>query len=132
MFFAHSTNDSTRANWQSLIGHLHDVSDIAAGFGARLGISEAARLAGLLHDLGKYSPAFQARLGGVTERVDHSTAGAALVLQLASGDDRIIADLIAYAIAGHHAGLPDRQGESRSTLSERLAEYSQSPLAPEW
>ena len=54
---------------------------------------------------------FQARLSGAREAVDHSTAGAALAMDLASGDDRIIAEFIAYAIAGHQAGLPDRQGE---------------------
>ncbi len=132
MYFAHSTRDPTRANWQPLATHLRDVSAIAAEFGARLGIGPAAGLAGLLHDLGKYSQTFQARLNGAKERVDHSTAGAALAMQLASGDDRMIAELVAYAIAGHHAGLPDKQGESLSTLSERLTAFSQSSIAPDW
>ena len=76
-------------------------------------------MAGLLHDLGKYTPEFQARLRGDTTSVDHSTAGAAEILRLTSGLDNMIGQLIAYAIAGHHAGLPDRIGETGS-LDARL------------
>jgi CRISPR-associated endonuclease/helicase Cas3 len=86
----------------------------------------------LLHDLGKYTPEFRARLEGAKNRVDHSTAGAAIVLQLAQGDDRFIAELIAYAIAGHHAGLPDKGGEAFSTLDERIKGFSEAVLDPVW
>jgi CRISPR-associated endonuclease/helicase Cas3 len=42
------------------------------------------------------------------------------VLKLASRrDDKLIAQLIAYAIAGHHAGLPDATGEP-SALADRF------------
>jgi CRISPR-associated endonuclease/helicase Cas3 len=69
----------------------------------------------MLHDLGKYSVAFQRRLDGSGEAVDHSTAGAQHVGRLvAGGADRGMAELIAYVIAGHHVGLPDREGESGS------------------
>ncbi|MFZ5731681.1 MAG: CRISPR-associated endonuclease Cas3'' [Pseudomonadota bacterium] len=135
MYYAHSTNDESRANWQLLLEHLVDTADLAEKFGQRIGIAKAARLAGLLHDLGKYTPEFQARLDGAEERVDHSTAGAAIARRLASAaksDDKLVAELIAYAIAGHHAGLPDKQGETFSTLSERLKGFSDAALDPAW
>ena len=135
MYYAHSTNDISRANWQPLLDHLNGTANLAAEFGQRIGIARATHLAGLLHDLGKYTPQFQARLNGAKETVDHSTAGAAIVRQLASEgtiQDKIAAELIAYAIAGHHAGLPDKHGEGYSTLSERLAGFSDDALDPIW
>lgn len=132
MYFAHSTGDPSRSNWQPLADHLHDVSVLAEQFGAGVGAAKAASLAGLLHDLGKYSPLFQARLRGSKEAVDHSTAGAAIVRNLAVGDDRVAAELIAYAIAGHHAGLPDMSGESLSTLTQRCKDFEEIVLDPAW
>lgn len=135
MYYAHSTDDTSWSNWQRLYEHLINTGDCATAFGQRFGIAEAARLAGLLHDLGKYTPEFTARLMGAQERVDHSTAGAAMVLQLAKtakADDRLVAELIAYAIGGHHTGLPDKQGNSSSTLSQRLRDYSGATLDPVW
>src|SRR5262245_36998944 len=120
MFYAHSTDDESRANWQSLREHLISTAELAGQFGHQAGVAKAARLAGLLHDLGKYNPKFQARLAGASERVDHSTAGAAIVSRLAEGNDKIVAELIAYAIAGHHVGLPDKRGASSSTLADRV------------
>jgi CRISPR-associated endonuclease/helicase Cas3 len=130
--YAHSTDDESRTNWQVLSEHLNDTADRAERFGERLGIGKAARLAGLLHDLGKYNPQFQARLAGAKDRVDHSTAGGAIVTRLAKGDDKIVAELIAYAIAGHHAGLPDKYGSSSSTLDERLKAFYEASLDPAW
>src|SRR4051812_24282813 len=112
MYYAHSTTDENRANWQPLREHLIQTANGAEQLGQRIGLAKAARLAGLMHDLGKFTPEFLARLAGSNKRVDHSTAGAAIVAQLAKGDDKIIAELISYAIAGHHAGLPDKHGES--------------------
>lgn len=131
-YYAHSTDDESRADWQPLSEHSIETGDLAEQMGRRIGIGRAARLAGLLHDLGKYTSQFQARLAGAKERVDHSTAGAATVTRLAQGDDRIVAELIAYAIAGHHAGLPDKQGEAFSTLDERLKGFSEAALDPIW
>jgi CRISPR-associated endonuclease/helicase Cas3 len=73
MYYAHSTNDESRANWQSLPEHLIDTANLAERFGQRIGFAKAARLAGLLHDVGKYTPEFQARLHGTKGRVDHWT-----------------------------------------------------------
>ena len=131
MFYAHSAERMPHAHWQPLSSHLLNVAELAAEFGAAFGTQRAARLAGLLHDLGKYSEAFQARLSGARDAVDHSTAGARVTSTLAAMPaDRAMAELIAYAIAGHHAGLPDRIGADGS-LAERLTK-SLEPLDPVW
>ncbi|HEX2652630.1 MAG TPA: CRISPR-associated endonuclease Cas3'', partial [Xanthobacteraceae bacterium] len=131
MFFAHSTEVADRSNWQPLQEHLAVVGALAAERGAKFGAGKAAELAGLLHDLGKYSIAFQRRLCGSSEAVDHSTSGAQQVLESAvEGRDRGVAELLAYAIAGHHAGLPDRHGETGS-LTDRIRKAVE-PLDPIW
>lgn len=113
-YYAHSGNPRDKGDWQSLQEHSLAVADLSVLRARPFGLERAARLAGLLHDLGKYTTAFQRRLEGATKAVDHSTAGAAVVLQLAEGasiQDRLVAELVAYAILGHHAGLPNRIGE---------------------
>lgn len=94
------------------------VGKIAAECASHFSASEIARVTGLLHDLGKYSTEFQARLEGNPARADHATAGA----QLAESRYPLIGKLIAYAVAGHHAGLANGidEGEARSTLQARL------------
>ncbi len=52
-------------------------------------------------------------------RVDHSTAGGRLVLDRATPLTRYAAEVLAYAILGHHAGLPDRRG-SEASLQNRI------------
>jgi CRISPR-associated endonuclease/helicase Cas3 len=132
MYYAHSTKEADRSNWHALREHLEATAKLSGQFGQVIGIAAATHLAGLMHDLGKYSPKFQARLKGATERVDHSTAGASIVLEMAKGRDRHVAELIAYAIAGHHAGLPDKHGEAHSTLHARLNAFSAGALNPMW
>ncbi len=104
---------------------------MAAQFAAPLGLERAARLAGLLHDLGKYTPAFQRRLAGSNEAAPHSIAGAALVRELVTGRDSVMAELIAYAISGHHAGLPDMIAVSGG-LADRVKEFDATRLDPIW
>ncbi|ERJ18000.1 CRISPR-associated helicase Cas3 family protein [Salinisphaera shabanensis E1L3A] len=118
MFYAHSTECSDARDWQGLADHLQAVADLAAKRAARFGWENAGRAAGLLHDLGKYSPAFQRRLSGSGERVDHSTAGA---LEAKTRFPDGLGHLLAYAIAGHHAGLANgRDAGTRTPLSDRL------------
>ena len=75
-----------------------------------------ARVAGLLHDLGKYTLEFQSRLEGGA-RVDHSTWGARIVKEFYP---QAFA-LLAYGIAGHHAGLANgKNGTDRTSLEDRL------------
>lgn len=120
-YYAHSGTPGDTRDWQPLREHLMAVAALAAGMARPFGLEKAAYLAGLLHDLGKYTPEFQKRLTGADVRVDHSTAGAALLLgNLAKGRDKGIAELVAYCIAGHHAGLPDRSNETAACLNRRI------------
>jgi CRISPR-associated endonuclease/helicase Cas3 len=126
MFYAHSVAGRDKHSWQGLADHLRSVSKLAGASGSHLGISDAARLAGLLHDLGKYTSEFQARLDGSAASAEHSIQGAWVVRSLAQTQaDKVAADLIAYAIAGHHAGLPDMlsQDQPDASLSERLKRH---------
>ena len=132
MYFAHSLNDASKIDWQPLAQHLSEAARLAALFAGPCGCEQAARLAGLLHDLGKYNPKFQQRLDGDAIRVEHSIAGAALILALAKNPrEKAIAELIAHAIAGHHAGLPDRIGDA-SSLNERLQGVDLTCLDQAW
>jgi len=131
-YYAHSGRKDDKSDWQILKDHLTSVAGFAGDMAAPLGLGPAARAAGLFHDLGKYTVAFQERLSGRDVRVDHSTAGAVLMLaDLAKGRDKDIAELIAYAIAGHHAGLPDRSNTTPSCLCRRV-ETALPPLDPIW
>lgn len=131
MFYAHSGNPDDKSDWQQLAQHLAAVARIAADMASVFGGERAAHLAGMLHDLGKYTPAMQRRLEGADIRVDHSTAGGWHALQAVGGRDRFMAELIGYAILGHHAGLPDMRG-TESSLSARLARFSEQDLDAVW
>lgn len=112
--------------------HLRGVAGLAADFAADFDSSEWASLAGLWHDLGKYREAFQhyikkvsgydaeAHIEGAPGRVDHSTAGALHAMERLGLHGRILA----YLIAGHHAGLPDWNSpeEGQSSLFNRMEE----------
>ena len=132
-FYAHSGNKEDRSDWQELGEHLQAVDRIARGMGRQIGVPMAAALAGRLHDLGKYDPAFDARLRGEAVRVNHSTAGAAALSALSrTPGERSAADLLSYAILGHHAGLPDRRGAGEATVDARLDGFDLGRLDPSW
>lgn len=116
-FFAHSTANVDSSDWQLLREHLQNVGELA-GNSAKFFCAEASgSVIGCLHDLGKYTAAFQARLRGNPLSVDHSTWGA----RIASERFGLMGQLLAYGIAGHHAGLANGQGEGeRTVLADRL------------
>ncbi|QEH32074.1 DEAD/DEAH box helicase [Aquisphaera giovannonii] len=126
--YAHSLPDRPSEDWHSLEDHLLGTARLAEGFASAFGAGEWGRLAGLWHDLGKYSEAFQGYLRSVSEpdatghksdlagRVIHSTAGAQHAVNRG-----LVGRLLAFAIAGHHAGLPDAEA-GESGLSMRLQE----------
>ncbi|ANF56281.1 CRISPR-associated helicase/endonuclease Cas3 [Halotalea alkalilenta] len=118
MFYAHSTLTTDKSNWQSLDSHLISVGQMAAERAARFGAGPWGEVAGLLHDLGKYTRVFQCRLEGAPVRVDHSTAGARIAMEKYPQ----LGHLLAYLIAGHHAGLANgRDSGERSSLNDRMA-----------
>ncbi|WP_295846294.1 CRISPR-associated helicase Cas3' [uncultured Neisseria sp.] len=118
---AHARQDSSK-NWHShpLQKHLQKVAQLAKRFAGCYG-SLFAEYAGLLHDLGKFQEAFQkyicnasgfekenAHLEDVEStklrKIPHSTAGAKYAVEHLNP---FFGHLLAYLIAGHHAGLAD-------------------------
>ena len=91
--------DETQA--QKLVDHLMETSALAGEFAAAFQSEEWGSLAGLWHDLGKFLLEFMRKLRGEALRVEHSGAGAGLAMEKIPG----IGEPLAFAIAGHHAGL---------------------------
>ncbi|TYP91896.1 CRISPR-associated endonuclease/helicase Cas3 [Nitrosomonas communis] len=128
---AHVRQDSN-GEWKehALDEHLHEVARRAGEAAIAFGNEDWAQLAGLWHDLGKYREKFQkyinsvsgynteAHIEGAPGRVDHSTAGAIHAIEKLGLHGRILA----YLIAGHHAGLPDWNNAEggQSTLFQRI------------
>ncbi len=113
--------------------HLQSVAERAREFAAPFKSGDWAYLAGLWHDLGKYRPAFQRYIrqetgyddGGFRDapltRTEHAIVGATHATRhLSPGAGRIIA----YLIAGHHAGLTDwyTADAGAASLQLRLAD----------
>lgn len=113
--------------------HLQKVAGLAKRFAGSRG-AVFAEYAGLLHDLGKFQQAFQDYIRTVTgyerenayledvetakpNQIPHSTAGAKYAtthLEVSLGH------VLAYLIAGHHAGLADwhNQGSLKTRLQQ--------------
>jgi CRISPR-associated endonuclease/helicase Cas3 len=119
-WYAHTGRSAEKRDWQGLSDHLFAVGQRAALMAKDIGLENAAYAAGLFHDLGKYNPAFQRKLEGRGGRVDHSTAGAQVLLGLVPPKENLMAELIAYTILGHHAGLPDRANDTDACFNQRM------------
>lgn len=130
--YAHSLPDTPLPQWHKLQDHLRSTAELARQFAEPFGAGDWAWNAGWLHDAGKADQAFQAyllRQNGLDDseydgfgrgRVNHSSAGAAL----AEDELRCPGRILAYLIAGHHAGLPDWYSTDTgfAALSTRLPE----------
>lgn len=114
-YYAHSTDNPDKSDWQGLEEHLRNVANLASGFAGAFGASDWGKAVGLLHDAGKASQEFVQRLEGRPLRVNHSIFGARL------GQDQggRLGLLLSYIIAGHHGGLPDG-GMQEGQLHYRL------------
>ncbi len=146
--------DDSWAEPQSLDDHLRGVARLAERFASVFSSGEWGLAGGIGHDCGKGREEWQRYLkakSGYDEeaaletkkgKVDHSTPSAKISEEvLGKGIGRILA----YCIAGHHAGLPDWTG-SQSSLSYRLAHAttdgipikyreflsSNKPISPPW
>ena len=127
-FFAHTTEDHDQADWQTLNNHLETTAWLAHAHAAPFGCGDMAHSMGLLHDLGKYTDPFQRKLMGESMKVEHSVHGARIAFERFGP----IGTLMAYGIAGHHAGLANgRDPGARTPLGERL-ERELPPLEPAW
>lgn len=128
---AHAAKDLA-GKWREphlLEEHLVDVAKLTQQFASTFNSGDWAYLSGLWHDLGKYRPRFQhyiRKVSGFEEnahitddagKAPHSTAGAIHACNLFGMEGRVLA----YLIAGHHAGLYDWDSEN-SNLSYRLGQ----------
>lgn len=119
-----------RSAQQLLRYHLTGVAELASRFARECRPNdnvfvECAKLAGLLHDLGKYRKEFQDYLdmgdrGKRSVDTDHAAYGAA-----AAGKWEALA--VAYAIAGHHAGLHDSDGLQQMICGSRYQAQERYP-----
>lgn len=131
-FYAHSAPDGNESGWQLLSDHLITVGRLAAEKASHFDGAELAEIAGLLHDLGKYCQEFQARLRGSPQKVDHATWGA----RVAKEKYPQLWQVLAYAIAGHHAGLADGMASDKpqtiTPLADRLRQAPATELDSIW
>lgn len=126
---AHVAREKGQDAWREphdLEDHLLSVAAMAAEFAQSYG-AQWADIAARWHDLGKYRPRFQAyirqasgfevdaHIKGEAGKAPHSTAGALFACEQFGLAGRVLA----YLIAGHHAGLSDWHSEN-SSLEYRL------------
>ena len=128
-YYAHSLENRPPSDWETMSEHEDLVATFCCKFLKRINptLEPWGDLLGRWHDLGKYSDEFQNYLRfenelpfddgvAVTSR-DHATAGA----QHAVEKFKQLGKLIAYVIAGHHAGLADADSaKGGSGLNQRL------------
>ena len=133
-FYAHSLQDHPPEKWEQMHEHEQLVAEHCSEFLRRISpsLKSWGNLLGRWHDLGKYSREFQTYLhksnglldklddahrADVAGKVDHSSAAAQHAIEMYGLRGRVVA----YAFAGHHAGLPDwDDGSSQKGLRQRL------------
>lgn len=144
-FIAHLQKDGEQLVAHPLSRHNEAVSRLAAEFAATFQSSPWAALAGLWHDLGKFREGFQryirqcgdpdthieGRVAGTDKT--HSAAGALWAQRYLEDVDKrsgpVIARVLSYLIAGHHAGLSDWAGENKSLHNRFASEDAKRELA---
>ena len=128
-YFAHSTDNPDKSDWQTLEAHLQGVASLAEEFAAVFGASEWGRLSGTYHDIGKGTLSWQAYLRYANDIIDdfsrhysghpnHSAVGAQWLYKHSEQAGK----LLAYCIAGHHGGLPNWVDSVSVGLVEKLSE----------
>lgn len=128
MPYAHTLPGRPPNHWEPLEAHLDSVAQLAGGFAAAFGAREWGTLLGRWHDIGKYSESFQRYLLRTADndageerqargRVDHSTFGAQHAFSVVGGH---AGQILAFCIAGHHAGLPDARSDDETTRGASL------------
>lgn len=132
--YAHTLPNTPPEQWELLTRHLEEVATLCSTHASAFKAADWGRVAGHCHDLGKASATFQAYLHASNRdaknageesasgnRVDHSTFGARYVDSAIPGP---VGRMLAFCVAGHHAGLADATPaddlSSRSSLLFRL------------
>jgi len=161
-FIAHvrKNADGTWSSPHLLLEHLYETAIIAEKYAAKFQSGAWGKAAGLAHDAGKGRLVWQdyirrksnyydeeAHLESKHGKIPHAIHGAKLVEELFG---KGIGRLLAYCIAGHHAGLPDwssAEGTGQSSLQFQGAKinnlrdidaqfrdkiYSSKPEHPPW
>lgn len=119
-FWAHSDRsglapDAPGARWQLLSEHLGNVAEFSRSLAEAAApdwphFHDLAEWCGLLHDYGKYTDCFQQMIRVGKGRCPHAIHGAALAFGGSASDPiGLRAPHVGFAIAGHHAGIPDRE-----------------------
>lgn len=121
-FWAHSDPDGRKetdaaAHWQPLAEHLREVAKLAQRLAAAAqpgdsAFHSAAHTTGILHDVGKYAASFQQLIRGeiAKDPGGHAARGAALAWVPRKAREE------AFAIVGHHSGIPNANDGSGSLL----------------
>ena len=128
--YAHTT-DGPESTWETLDDHLNAVGTRAEALAAKFGAADYGLAAGLLHDLGKAKPQWQRYILGKGGSVPHAGEGARAAVEHFTRPCKPsrapIGRLLAFAIAGHHAGLANgvMAGGGLTTLDDRLDEADQ-------
>lgn len=118
-FWAHSDPSdlppkAPGSHWQPLAEHLSNVSSLARILAEQAApnyhhFHDLAAWCGLLHDYGKYTDCFQQMITTGQGRCQHAIHGASLAFAGPPRDSiGLRAPHVAFAVAGHHAGMPDR------------------------
>jgi CRISPR-associated endonuclease/helicase Cas3 len=161
-FIAHvrKNGDGTWAEPHFLVKHLHATAKLAEEFASKFQSGEWGKAAGLAHDAGKGRLVWQkylhlksgffdeeAHLEGKPGKIPHAIHGAKLVGELFG---KAAGRILAYGIAGHHAGLPDwsnAEGAGQASLQFQESQVKDlgdivsfvsdelktlKPLAPPW
>lgn len=132
LFYAHSKNGCSCSEWEPLYGpdsHSERIVKWLTSFSPTFSSDIEEKVApylsimGKVHDMGKASSAFQKYLkdsadGKLIQSVNHKTAGAKWAMDHCGQ----MGKLMAYALYGHHSGLP--RGVS---LFEVIRDYSCPP-----
>lgn len=106
--------DENRLRRQTLKNHLENVRNLSASFGDTFGESALCSFIGSYHDIGKYSSAFQAYIRKPAKEqirgsVDHTTPGMQYIKNMSIPKTLVMEQkAAAFAIAGHHGGLPNQ------------------------
>ncbi|QJD29552.1 CRISPR-associated endonuclease Cas3'' [Methylococcus geothermalis] len=122
-YLAHTENASGVPHL--LREHLYFVGKLARHFSEKAcpALNESADWAGRLHDLGKYRDEFQSYLRNQRDsstETHHAVYGAAAAFQRESNGP-------AFAIAGHHAGLHDRDALQELLLGSKYQAETRVP-----
>ena len=122
-YYAHTREREPESNWQLLRDHLLQTAEIAQFNCSISNYKPFAYMTALLHDLGKFQPAFQNYLknGGRKGSVHHASWGAAYIRQLGFPE-------LAFAIDGHHKGLPDK-ADLKSDVDEFIDKQNELQIA---